>query len=298
MPESAQLISLLKASIRPLPSKPVAGLHPVLPKLKGIRAVVFDFYDTLILTERRAIPKGLDTSAILGDDLLRQALRADGRLPARAADLEEVLSGLIAAEHARIRWENPDVVRPEIDFCQIMRLAAQSPALPGKWAGHAATRWEAWTTSSTLAPKVNDCLEALRGKGVALGIGSNAQAASEHLFAAHFGGPPGRVGFHPTLVLWSWRIGRAKPDPRFFELLAVSASSLGIARREILFVGNDPSRDILPAGSAGFATALYAGDARAIRPRPATTKPDAVLTCMSQLPQILETMPGLPTIPS
>jgi putative hydrolase of the HAD superfamily len=59
-----------------------------------------------------------------------------------------------------------------------------------------------------------------------------------------------------------------------------------IAPAEALYLGNDARKDIHPAASLGFRTALFAGDARSLRLResePGLLPPDAILTELSQI---------------
>ncbi len=261
-----------------------SGVMESLQPIPGIKAVVFDFYDTLILTDHRAIPRGLELSVIWGNDVQRELRAAGAVVPSTAHALQERWNERVQSAHARRRLESPEVKQPEIDARDILRQALSAPSLPDSLAMAALARWEAWTTRTRLAPEVLPTLENLRHRGFLLGIGSNAQAVSESLFSLHFGGNPESLGF--TLNLWSWRLGLAKPDPGFFAALLRCAAEFRLSPREILFVGNDPSRDIEPAHRAGMATCLYAGDLRCLRPARGP-QPDAVITCFSQLPALL-----------
>ncbi|MFM7182489.1 MAG: HAD family hydrolase [Verrucomicrobiales bacterium] len=276
------LHQVLRASLQEFPLKP-SGLAPVLRPLEGIQAVVFDFYDTLILTETSTVPAGMETDVLLGSDLARRVRLAGGKLPARASDFEAAWSACIAATHRHRRESEPDLVQPEVHTLDVVRDFCQA-SLSDNLASEVAARREAWTTRSRRAPGARAMLGKLRARGLTLGIGSNAQRVSESLFSLHFGGKPEALGL--TLNVWSWRLGVAKPDPAFFRHLAKLAAGLGITPARLLFVGNDPSRDIAPAANAGFATCLYAGDQRCLRPSGSRT-PDAVITCFSQLDGIL-----------
>lgn len=273
---------LLRSSLQDFPLKP-SGLAPVLRPAEGIQAVVFDFYDTLVLTEPSAVPAGMETHVLLGSDLARRVRLAGGKLPARASDFESAWSANIAATHRRCREADPSLVQPEVNALDVVREICQT-ALPDAIAAEVAARREAWTTRSRRAPGARSMLARLRERGLTLGIGSNAQLVSESLFFLHFGATPGSLGL--TLNAWSWRLGIAKPDPAFFRHLAQLAAARGIAASRLLFVGNDPARDIDPAAAAGFSTCLYAGDQRCLRP-PARTTPDAVITCFSQIDGLL-----------
>lgn len=273
----------LRSSLVDFPFLP-SGIQPVLRPRAGIKAVVFDFYDTLVITEARGIPRGVESAAILSEDLCRN-LRGHGAvIPASATAMQASLAAGIAAAHARRKSTDPTLRQPEVEMRQIWRDALVAPSAPDDVLAPALARWEAWTTKSRLAAGARAMLAALRNRGLVLGIGSNAQAVSESLFSLHFGGSPESIGL--TLNTWSWRLGVAKPDPRFFAAVADTAAARHLSPRQILFVGNDPVRDIAAAARAGMATCLYAGDKRCLRPA-GTVTPDMVITCFSQLPWLL-----------
>lgn len=274
---------LLRASLQDFPLRPV-DLSPVLRPFNGIAAVVFDFYDTLVLTEPSPVPAGMETEVMLGADLARNVRLAGGRLPASASDFEAAWSAAIADFHRMRRERDPGVRQPEVDTREVVRKICATD-LPDEVASAVTARREAWTTRSRPAPGAQEMLGRLRARGMVLGIGSNAQAVSESLFSLHFGGPPAALGF--SIEAWSWRLGTAKPDPRFFQYLKEVVQAIGLTPARVLFVGNDPSRDIDPAAEAGFATCLYAGDQRCLRPA-GRTPPDAVLTRFSQLDDLLD----------
>ena len=273
---------VLRPSLQDFPLKP-SGLVPVPRPFDGIQAVVFDFYDTLILTEPSMVPNGMETAVLLGNDLARRVRLAGGRLPARASDFESTWSSAVASVHHQRRLAEPNLVQPEVNALAITREVCGAD-LPDALAAEVTARREAWTTRSRRAPGARAMLARLRARGLTLGIGSNAQFVSESLFSLHFGGKPESLGL--TLNVWSWRLGLAKPDPAFFHHLAMMAAARGIDRARLLFVGNDPARDIAPAAAAGFRTCLYAGDQRCLRP-PARATPDATITCFSQLDGLL-----------
>ena len=273
---------LLRASLQEFPLKPVE-FAPVLRPFHGIGAVVFDFYDTLVLTEPSPVPSGMETEVLLGADLARRVRAAGGHLPARASELEHAWRSCIADLHQKRRQQEPGLRQPEIDTRDIVRRICSSN-LPDDVATAVTARREAWTTRSRVAPGARDMLGKLRARGLLIGIGSNAQAVSESLFSLHFGGPPAALGF--SIEAWSWRLGVAKPDPGFFHQLSGMVARLGLPPSRVLFVGNDPARDMDPAAAAGFATCLYAGDQRCLRDG-GRTMPEAVLTSFSQLDHLL-----------
>ena len=280
-----RLRKLLAPTAGPLPLQPVR-IPAVLRGFDSIRAVVFDFYDTLVLADARPPAAGLATTAIL-PATFQHPLRAFGvTLPALATEVETALAGAIRAEHARRRAADPALVQPEVEIRDVWRDAFGLAGVPTAWIEEAVARWEAHTTRTRVSDGAALTLALLHSRGFLLGIGSNAQFLAPRLFELHFGRSPEAIGFHAGLCTWSFEVGVAKPDPRLFRLLAENATALGMRPREILFVGNDPARDIDPARAAGFATCLYAGDQRCLRP--GTARPaDATITHFEQLGGLL-----------
>jgi len=85
-------------------------------------------------------------------------------------------------------------------------------------------------------------------------------------------------------VVISEEIGMRKPDPEMFRL---AASHLGVAEREILFVGDNPAADIAGAVSAGMQTAWL----RQSRTWPAhltAITPDLVIDALDDLMWVAE----------
>jgi putative hydrolase of the HAD superfamily len=99
--------------------------------------------------------------------------------------------------------------------------------------------------------------------------------------------------FESDLTLFSYKLRRSKPDTYLFELLKDRyLKKYGIYADEILFIGNDMFRDVFPARTAGFKTALFAGDAKSLRLRqekPELRKltPDYIITDLHQILNIL-----------
>ena len=282
-----QLLRLLQASAVDFPYQP-SRVTPVLRVLPGIRAVVFDFYDTLVLTEPRAVPMGLAPAALLGLTSVQELKKIGAVLPTKAADLETSVRQEIVKEHAHRRAASADLQQPEIDIRKMwqraLKLPEDLPAAAMECLEQAITRWEAWTTRTRPAAGVTAMFAELQARGMLLGIGSNAQFLAHALFAVHFGCVPTKDTFR--LQTWSYQIGRGKPDAGFFSHLVAQCSVHALLPSQVLFVGNDPARDIQPAAAAGFATCLFAGDARCLRPAAATSA-DAVITDFGQLSGLL-----------
>lgn len=139
-------------------------------------------------------------------------------------------------------------------------------------------------------PGMKNCLEECRKRNLVLGIISNAQFYTPLLFNWFLGAPPEMLGFHSSLVIYSYQRGIAKPSLELFETASNRVAELGLENHQVLYVGNDMLKDILPAKKVGFKTALFAGDKRSLRlrednPECRSLQPDLILTHLTQLYQ-------------
>jgi putative hydrolase of the HAD superfamily len=129
-------------------------------------------------------------------------------------------------------------------------------------------------------PGAADTLSTLEARGIATGVVSNAQFYSPLAIQALMGRPL------PEPAVWSFGLGEAKPSPRLFRIALDDLAGRGIRPGEVLCIGNDMAKDILPAAALGCRTALFAGDQRSYRPgtwQAPVVPPDAVLTDLRQI---------------
>lgn len=95
-------------------------------------------------------------------------------------------------------------------------------------------------------PAVPAVLARLRAAGIRTVILSNGSPAFQRTKLRACGAEP---FFKRSEVLISGALGMAKPDPRAFHVLL---ETLGLPAAEVLFVGDDPLRDIAGASAAGL----------------------------------------------
>jgi len=138
----------------------------------------------------------------------------------------------------------------------------------------------------------------LKNIGVRQGIVSNAQFYTplllEHFLKETSGGRINGAGdiFDKDLVVFSFQLGRSKPDPRIFDPVLKKLRSRGIHTEEIIYVGNDMLNDICLASSLGIKTVLFAADRNSLKMHRGDklvekARPDAVITDYLQLPFML-----------
>jgi len=137
-------------------------------------------------------------------------------------------------------------------------------------------------------PNLETMLSVCQDSNVLMGIISNAQFYTPYLFNWFLGSPPEDLGFHPDLILYSYKFGYAKPSTFMFQVAAERLKHMDISVRSALYIGNDMLNDMYPAKKAGFKTGLFAGDARSLRlrendPKCKDLSVDLVITDLIQL---------------
>jgi HAD superfamily hydrolase (TIGR01509 family) len=106
----------------------------------------------------------------------------------------------------------------------------------------------AWAPARQLAATTHALLEALRDRGLKLGLVSNAFDPPDllHRDLAQLG-----VAERLDVAVFSSEVGRRKPDPQIFER---ALDSLGVMPTEALFVGDTLASDIAGAAALGMRT--------------------------------------------
>ncbi len=229
----------------------LSALEPK-PATPKFRAVVFDIYGTLLI----APPGGVKPDPLI-DPVFREIIRQAGYAP--PASPSTALHAAVLRHHAAA-----GVPFPEIDlrilWREILNLPEDTDTTPLVQATE-----DAWHPATPM-PGAEKFIYRLAASGISLGLLSNAQSNTLATL-----GPIADL-FAPELTILSYQHGIAKPAPELFQILTDRLAGRGITPGETLFIGNDPSQDIVPAAAAGFLTALFTGhpDSR----RPGSCAPD------------------------
>lgn len=274
--------------LRPIPTGEDAVLH----QLDGIRAVAFDVYGTIVISASGDV--GTDQEQTRGA-AFRESLAAVGvGFPNDEIDGAAVLRQQIVAQQDRLRAVG--IEYPEIDILEAWRdtltqlripLPRSHSALPAL-----AVEFECRTNPTWMMPHADDVLRQLRNAPLPLGIVSNAQFYTPVVIEAFFDATPEDLGFAAELQVYSYQHREAKPGVALYERSAAAFGERGIAPGEVLYIGNDLLKDVMPASRVGFRTALFAGDRRSLRrhegdERVRDVTPDLVLTDLVQLPDCI-----------
>ena len=147
------------------------------------------------------------------------------------------------------------------DNAEVLRLLRPGMDVDAESAARDAAGMGEWLTEADLYPDVRPVLTALRAAGLRVVVAGNQTARAGELLR--------RMDLPVDAVATSEEWGVAKPDGAFFERVVALA---GCPPDRIVYVGDRPDRDVLPAAQAGLRTAhlrrgpwghLWAGSAEA-----------------------------------
>ncbi len=292
-------LDTIRHHCRPLDPIPTS-LTPASQVLESIQAVLFDVYGTLIISGSGDVGTSMGQQRAEAFGAALQAMQLPLALPEpqRLPDAANLLVEAIRRSHDHARADG--VEYPEVDILAIWEETLEQLQAAGWLTGRLppldlaqlAVEYEVRTNPTWPMPGVRECLAELRGRGLRLGIVSNAQFFTPELFPALLNETLEQLGFAPEWQFYSYHCGWAKPGPQLYQLAAERADRAGIRASNVLYIGNDMLNDVAAARGVGFRTALFAGDARSLRlrsgdPRVAGVEPDLIVTELSQLTSCL-----------
>ena len=250
-----------------------------------VRAVLFDIYGTLFISAsgdigRFSQNRNLKTSV---NTLLQKY-----NLPTDPDALRQQVVQAVLSDHALKKKQGADF--PEVKIDEIWQQVLQVGDL--KIVRQFAVEYEMIVNPTYPMPHLCDTIETLKMKNIPMGIVSNAQFFTPHLFDLFMDGFPETLGFDPELIFYSYKYGYAKPSLYLFDLAAKKLFAKGVHPEEALYVGNDVEKDIAPARKTGFKTCLFAGDDLSLRTGSdkinlGTLKLDALICDLKQITDMI-----------
>jgi putative hydrolase of the HAD superfamily len=272
------------------------GTEPLLTKLDGIKAVIFDFYGTLYISGVGDIgiddgksDAGLLLEALQGagvkisdekagtrgfeiyNNVVKQQIQdlKDTGIPYPEPDIRTVWQSVLD----QLRSEN--LIQATADTNQHMQMAVE---------------FEARMNPIWPMPDLEETLDGLKARKFELGIISNSQFYTPIAFEALSGRTLKDLGFNSNLLHWSFDESRKKPGLIFYKHFLEKAKRQlpELTPENYLYVGNDMLKDVYPAHELGMKTALFAGDSRSLKWRTDDSRtknlhPDIVITELRQL---------------
>jgi len=288
-----------------------AGYNCAHESLKGVRAVIFDVYGTMVNYwrpgfEAREARDGLlleafaEISARFG---MGDVLMAMNPQESPAKTLSDFYNGLIALNHQKSvnrGIEFPEVRVEEVWAVIVLMLKRNgydvnrhASGAPADFARYLAYTYNFLSMGRDLYPGVADALKRLKGDNIALGILSDAQFYTPIdltlLLRDQSGGGVDDYNelFDVDLTFLSCEYGFVKPGEVLFRRLFDALYEYQITPAQTVFVGNDLSADIKPAAALGMRTALFCGDGVMLFGSDSGVVPDIVFSSWGDLPNII-----------
>ena len=296
----------LLEEISPLAPIPTNTEHRFERK-KNIKVIIFDIYGTLLISDSGDIDRSVLSTVHLERSLDFSGIIIPGRPTREKVNtiLNQVLldfENTIRRHHDHVKSKN--ILFPEIDIVKIwdevILLAVQKKqlSLTGRTDIRAmAFVFELLSNNLWPMPGMKELISELNDKNICLGILSNAQFYTPVIMNFFLTGkllPIDYIDyFEKDLTVLSYKYLRAKPDQYLFEnIKTLIVEKYKTQPDQVVFVGNDMYKDILPAKRAGFYSVLFAGDKRSLRlrednPDVKGVVPDAVITDLGQLRKIV-----------
>ena len=263
----------------PIPTE----LEPSLKKLDGIKVVLFDIYGTLLVSSSGDVgtDKEFDETSSITDEAVSSSRRALlemlSELGMGLDDARSVVRQAILDKHKTLR--ELGIPYPEIDIVALWKQIITGKFAPSTSAQDSVQRlgwsdskvrklaihYELANNSVFPMPSMTQTLTAIGDKGLKLGIVSNAQFYTPIIVEAFCGKRIKELGFDGHLSFFSYVFGRAKPDVFLYQQAANALQEMGVEPANVLYVGNDVTKDMVPAKTVGFQTGLFAGDQRSLR---------------------------------
>ncbi len=271
------LISKYIRPIYPLPSS--LGQSG---KVEGkIKAILFDLYGTLFISRSGDISMAKKESP--QTEKLEKLLYNFGIQKEPQTVLKQFFTA-IENQHKLLKRKGVDF--PEVEIDQIWMRVLENDDL--ETVRTFAIEFELIANPVYPMPHLERMLSVCRDSNVLMGIISNAQFYTPYLFNWFLDLSPENLGFHPDLILYSYKFGYSKPSTFMFQVAADKLKNMDVPTHSAIYFGNDMLNDIYPAKKAGFKTGLFAGDTRSLRlrkndPKCKDLSADIVITDLVQI---------------
>lgn len=260
-------------------------LHPInlgitkkTGKHNNIKACIFDIYGTLLISASGDIDQADFSDKALGFAFKKAGIGLNVGGEERRDLLEDILQRFKdTVKEIHENKKSQGISFPEVDFVNIWASVLKEYNKKGIFSSYSEEKLKLFTFLFELMsnkiypmPYMNEVIYKLNQSGIPLGIISNAQFFTPMLMNYFLNDKLEESTeipqFKNELVLYSYLLGRSKPDMNLFhEMKYILWNSYGIKAEESIYIGNDMYNDVYPAYHAGFQAALFAGDKRSLR---------------------------------
>lgn len=270
-------------------SKPLetisTNIKPKLKKISDIRAVIFDIYGTLLISNVGR--NSLSESPLESDTAIKEALEASN-----FEILEtDIKFGEIYTEHISTHYgirQSEGIVYPEINIADVWQDYLNELFSQGIIDGDLTERsirrvilnYEFRVNPVWPRPGTLEFLRTIQDNNIYSGVISTAQFYTSLALETLYQNSLDTLGFKKSICIWSYEHKHLKPSNILFERCVEGLNVLNIQPEETLYIGNDMHCDIIPANKFGFKTALFAGDAKSYNN---TSSKDEINACKPTL---------------
>jgi len=284
--------------------------------LKGIRAVIFDVYGTLVNYWRPGFESRERREALLTEAFseiterfaMREVLSKMNPAEPPADTLKNFYHGLIALNYEKASGGGAEFPETRVEevwsliVTMLKRNGYDAAANAPKGGAADFARYLAYTYNyvsmgRALYPGAAGALKRLKADNIVLGILADGQFYTPLdltlLLREQSGGDIDDCDelFDPDLTFFSYQYGFAKPSEVLYRRLFDALYEYHILPSQTLFAGNDLLTDIRPAAAVGMKTALFCGDDVMVFGGGggvgADTVPDIVFESWDELPELV-----------
>lgn len=264
--------------------------------LGGIKCVAFDFYGTMFISgagdigideEQKAAYRKVFEKALEQTEI-KVLHAAPGKMGLK--QFEETIEGYKKHEQAKgNEYPEPNIIDIWKDVLAAMvELNYIKGPVTEQIATRFAVEYEFIANKIWPVPNLTAILNRLLNRGLMLGIISNSQFYTPLAFEALIGSSTDDFGFDPDLQKWSYVQGVKKPSLNFYRTFVQELPAKNLNPQEVLYIGNDLFKDIIPASELGLKTGLYVGDRRSLRHKKndltgVENQPDLIIDSLDQV---------------
>ncbi len=286
--------------------------QPYLRRIPGIRVVTFSIYGTLVRISGGEL-SFLHPEKFMMEAALEKTIQefkmwpAMSRKPGKPSEYlgrmyEQILDEVRAARSSGSE-RSPEVRADNVWERIVKRLMKNDYAFDVNFYGSLNQFCEKisyffHSSLQAVGPQAGafPSLEALRGRGVTLGLAADGQAFTpvQLLRALRQQGKLADLTqfFDPELVCLSCEVGAKKPSEQLYHALMKQLAPRGIGPNEVLHVGSNLRNDVVPAKRLGLHTALFAGDRSSLvasndQLNEKSSRPDALVTELGQVTEVV-----------
>jgi FMN phosphatase YigB (HAD superfamily) len=308
-----QYATYLDTQGTPMPAPPAvepAKAKPHLPPMRGLKAVLWNVYGTLVaipfgeLVFEHPTPMIMDVAL----DKTINEFKMWGSMSRKPGAPAEYMRHLYAQELLLLKAAGGGERYPELPaekiwenlikklFQKDYKFDAGFYGSINEYSRKVAYFFHASLQGTAAQPGAAEALKLAQDAGLKQGLLADAQIFTTVQLSRGLKAQDASLNFDqvflPALRSLSYEVKARKPSDTLFRHAVAQLAAQGIKPEQALHVGSRVARDIAPARKMGMKTALYAGDKSSLEASAEALKdpaqrPDALLTELAQVTHLL-----------